>query len=477
MRASRLPPSGRAATKFRRARDALGWFRRTKTPDPDPDERGREGDDLDERSSSDATRLMTGDDRIDAQKVRILLDTIADLISTVDNRGILTSIVDKAIRMVRAERGILFLFEDDDPSRLRIMVARDASGRDLRPPIQYSTSVTKKVATGGEPTCWKVSSQEQAVDLSQSIVDMKLRAVMCVTLRVKDRRLGVIYVDSRATHREFSRADLRFFDALAGALSVAVENARLVREIVASERVKEQVKIARTIQEGLLPRNPEGVPGFEMAGWSLPAEEALGDYYDFVRLPDGRWVVAIGDVAGHGIGPALLMSSARALLHAFTQDRGFDLGELLSRMNDRFEADTGGEIFMSLFVAVIDPGARTVTYGNAGHTPPLLLRASGECFDLTRTGLALGIEAGMPYGVEGPVALGAGDAIVLTTDGILEARAGDEFFGRDRLLRSFRRHAALSARELIGAVHRDVLTFTGETPPDDDLTLAIVRVT
>lgn len=425
--------------------------------------------------ASDATQLMTGDDRIDSQKVRILLDTIADLISTVDNRGILTSIVDKAIRMVHAERGILFLFEDDDPSKLRIMVARDASGRDLRPPIQYSTTVTRKVATGGEPTCWKVSSQEQAVDLSQSIVDMKLRAVMCVTLRVKDRRLGVIYVDSRATHREFSRADLKFFDAFAGALSLAVENARLVREIVASERVKEQVKIARNIQEGLLPRNPEGVPGFEMAGWSLPAEEALGDYYDFVRMKDGRWIVAIGDVAGHGIGPALLMSSARALLHAFTQDKDFDLGELLARMNDRFEADTGGEIFMSLFVGVLDPKTRTMTYGNAGHTPPMWISPDGTCRDLTRTGLALGIEAGMPYAVEGPITMEPGASLILTTDGIVEARAGEVFFGRDRLITSVAKHASLSARDLIGAVHRDVLTFTADSPPDDDLTLVIVR--
>lgn len=419
--------------------------------------------------------MLTGDDRIDAPKVKILLETIADLISTVDNRAILTSIVDRAIRMVRAERGILFLFENDDPSKLRIMVARDSSGRDLRPPIQYSTTVTRKVATGGEPTCWKVSSQEQAVDLSQSIVDMKLRAVMCVTLRVKDERLGVIYVDSRATHREFSRADLRFFDALAGALSVAVENARLVREIVASERMKEQIKIARTIQEGLLPQNPTGIAGFEVAGWSLPAEEALGDYYDFVPLADGRWVVAIGDVAGHGIGPALLMSSARAVLRSFTQDDTFELSEILARMNARFEEDTGGEIFMSLFVAILDPRARTITYANAGHTAPALVRKDGSSQELNRTGLALGIEAGLPYEVEGPIHLAAGDTLVLTTDGILEARAGEDFFGRDRLLAVVRENSALPAKDQIGAVHRAALNFTGDAPPDDDLTLVIVK--
>ncbi|MFH0945516.1 MAG: SpoIIE family protein phosphatase, partial [Planctomycetota bacterium] len=407
----------------------MGWFGRGKDERRSGRDAGRSF--VNPLAAPDQTQVLTGDDRIDGPKVRILLDAVADLISTVNHRAVLTSIVDKSIRVVGAERGILFLFEKGDPERLSVQVARDAEGRDLREPIQYSTTVTRKVAMEGSAMCWKVSSQEQAVDLSQSIVDMKLRAVMCVTLRVKDRRLGVIYVDSRASHREFSRADLRFFDALAGALSIAVENARLIRETVASERVKEQVKVAHTIQEGLLPKNPVGIKGFELAGWAIPAEEALGDYYDFIPLDDGRWVVAIGDVAGHGIGPALLMSSARSLLRSLT-DGPFEVPEILARMNNRFEEDTGGSMFMSMFVAVFDPSQRSFVYGNAGHTSPLLVRQQGS-EDLNRTGLALGIEQGMTYEVKGPVVLMPGDTLVLTTDGILESRRGEEFFGRERL--------------------------------------------
>lgn len=449
----------------------MGWFGRGKEPKKADRTHSR-------RSPGDRTQVLTGDDRIDAPKVRILLDTIAELISTVEHADVLTKIVDNAIRVVGAERGILFLFEDGDPERLRIQVARDAGGRDLQEPIQYSTTVTHRVATTGEPTNWKVSaSQEQELDLSQSIVDMKLTSVMCTTLRVKDRRLGVIYVDSRATQREFDRADLRFFDALAGALSVTVENARLIRETLAAERVKEQVKIARTIQEGLLPRDPEGVAGFQLAGWAAPAEEALGDYYDFIRLADGRYMIAIGDVAGHGIGPALLMSSARSLLHSLT-DGTFHLDEVLKRMNHRFEQDTRGALFMSLFVAVLDPAARTLHYGNAGHTAPLLVREGAEeSVDLVRTGLALGIEADSTYMVEGPVRLLPGDVLVLTTDGVLEARRGDEFFGRDRLRRTIRNGARLPAQELIRSIHRAVLDFTRGVRPDDDLTLVVLRAT
>lgn len=448
----------------------MGWFGRGKS-----DKRERTS----ERRSSgigDPTQVLTGDDRIDAQKVRILLDTIAELISTVDHEEVLTSIVDNAIRVVKAERGILFLFQDGDPDRPRIQVARDNRGHDLQAPIQYSTTVVRDVCQTGESKTWKVSSsQSEAVDLSQSIVDMKLTSVMCTTLRVKDRRLGVIYVDSRATQREFDRADLRFFDALAGALAVAVENARLIREILATERVKEQVKIARTIQEGLLPKDPGSLDGFDIAGWSRPADEALGDYYDFIPLADGRWIVTIGDVAGHGIGPALLMSSARSMLHSLT-DGPFDLADVLDRMNKRFEADTGGAIFMSLFVALLDPVGKTFVYANAGQNAPALLEGTGsKVVELERTGVALGIDAGGGYGISGPVTFRPGDTLVLATDGILEARRGDDFYGKRRLEETVRKHRDLPSKELIAAVHRSVLDFTGGRPPDDDLTLVIVR--
>ncbi|MFG0319358.1 MAG: SpoIIE family protein phosphatase [Planctomycetota bacterium JB042] len=448
----------------------MGWF-------------GRGKNDKRERTSlrrspgiGDPTQVLTGDDRIDSQKVRILLDTIAELISTVDHKEVLTSIVDNAIGVVKAERGILFLFEDGDPEQPRIQVARDHRGVDLRSPIQYSTTVVRDVCRTGESKTWKVSSsQSEAVDLSQSIVDMKLTSVMCTTLRVKERRLGVIYVDSRATQREFDRGDLRFFDALAGALAVAVENARLIREILATERVKEQVKIARTIQEGLLPNDPASIEGFDLAGWSLPAEEALGDYYDFIPLRDGRWIVAIGDVAGHGIGPALLMSSARSMLHSLT-DGPFDLSDVLDRMNKRFEADTDGGIFMSLFVAVLDPREKSFVYANAGQNAPALLkREGGKAIELERTGVALGIDGGGGYEVKGPITFAPGEMLLLATDGILEARRGDDFFGKDRLQEAARKHGERPAKECIRAVHEAVLEYTGGEPPDDDLTLVVVR--
>lgn len=414
------------------------------------------------------------DDRLTADQVHVLVDGIAELISTVDHQRLLVSIVDKAIAAVGAERGILFLFGDGEPDKLLIQVARDRTGRDLPLPVQYSTTVTRKVATEGTPMCWKVSSHEGAVDLSRSIVDMKLRAVMCVTLRVKERRLGLIYVDSRANQREFTAADLRFFDALAGALSIGVENARLVQEAIAAERLKEQMKIARHIQEGLLPRDPKGLMSFDVAGRAIPAEEALGDYYDFVPVAERDLLVAIGDVSGHGLGPALLMSSARALLRSAVRGT-FRLDEVLGRMNDQFARDSDGAIFMSLQLIELDDRERVLRFANAGHTAPLLLRADGAVETLPGDGLALGIEEGMPYDVSEPIQMNSGDVLVLITDGILEARRGDEVFGRERLAQSVVRSRDGDAAGVIRAIHQDVIQFTGSANQDDDVTLVVVK--
>lgn len=468
----------------------LSWFKKDRIDDgsslPDPVGGGGTSgrhklgkrpapSDPDDSAGPDKTTLFSGDDRLDDKKVRILLSTMAELISPADVNELLRSIVDKAIRLVGAERGILFLFVENDPKKLKIQVARDDQGHNLRSPIPYSTTVTRQVASEGEPRSWQFSANEQPTDLSQSVVDMKLRQVMCAPLRVKEKKLGVIYVDSKATAREYTRGDLKFFDALAGALSIAVENARLIRARMEAERVKAQIRIARTIQEGLLPRSPSDIPGFDIAGWSLPADEALGDYYDFVPMEDGRLLIAIGDVAGHGIGPALLMSSARSLLRSLA-DSDFPLDRILERMNDRFHQDTRGEIFMSLFIATLDPKSRTLVFGNAGHNAPMLIRKGDpRGHDLKQTGPALGIEEGVEYALLGPIQLEPGDVLALTTDGALEARSGDEFFGRERLEASLRRHADLPARALIDAIHADVRSFAGETPPSDDLTLVVLK--
>ncbi len=421
----------------------------------------------------ETSSILTGDDRVDSLNIKLLLETMADLISDHDPVGLVRKIVDRALKAVRAERCILLLRDGGDA--LRIAVALDDRGRDLGDQFRYSKTLAQKALE--QPECLIRSiGDSDATDLSASIVDLKLRAVMCVRLSVKDDVTGVIYVDSRATERTFNSKDSRFFEALARAISIVLENARLLRAALERERLQRAIELAREVLANLLPKDPMGIPGFDIAGLSLPAESAAGDYYDFVPCPDGRVGLVIGDVTGHGIGPAMVMTGARSALRILFEDEALDEAAILSRLNARLVQDLGDGRFMSLLVGRLDVAKRVVTWANAGQNPPIVLRADGQVENLGGAGLALGIEAGIAYQCRPPLQLRTGDLLLWLTDGLVEARSPDGLeFGEARVVELLRRHRDLPARQLLAKLRAAVVAHAGREQQDDDVTLLVVR--
>lgn len=426
-------------------------------------------------TAGETSTFLTGDDRIDSRNVRLLLETMADLISDHDPAGLVRKIVDRAIRAVRAERCILLL-KDADGS-VQPAVARDERGNDLGTNFRYSTSLVAKAFEQPDCLIRSIGDSDAPSDLSASVVDLKLRAVMCTRLSFKDDVLGVIYVDSRATERQFTSKDSRFFEALARAISIVLENARLLRSALERERLQRSLEIAREVLAALLPKDPTELPGFDLAGASIPAETAAGDYYDFVQCPDGRLGLVVGDVTGHGVGPAMVMTGARSALRLLFRD-GHDEATILARLNDRLVEDLGDGRFMSMAIGRLDPKGKTLTYANAGQTPPLLLRAAGGASSLPIGKLALGIEPGVKYSASEPVTLAKGDVLVWFTDGIVEARndSGEEF-GVGRVEATLRANSGATARETIDHLRNAVAAFVGGGGFEDDLTLVVLRAT
>lgn len=398
---------------------------------------------------------------------------MAELISDPDRDQLIRKILDRAIRSVDAERGVLFL--NNESSELSAALARDNKGRDLEDDVRYSTTVVREVFEKGEGLCLRIGDSDQAADLSASVVDLKLRAVLCVRLRFRDKSLGVIYVDSRVTTREFTKRDLRFFDAMAVALSIALENHRLVQEAIERERLQRALEIAKQVLIELLPADPKGQSGFDIAGRSTPAETAAGDYYDFIKQPGGKLGLVLGDVTGHGIGPAMVMTGARSAVRTLFEG---DLAEaqILNRLNQRLAEDLADDIFMSMIVCRLDSDNRCLNYSNAGQTAPVLLRASGELEILPGSGLALGIEPEFEYTNLTPVEMHPGDLLVIFTDGILEVRnpAGDEF-GEDRLAECLQRLRTQPAAEIVSGLEGAAYDFAAGREQEDDITLIVVK--
>ncbi len=255
----------------------------------------------------------------------------------------------------------------------------------------------------------------------------------------------------------------------------------VMRDMTESQRLRDtdvEMRLASDVQKHLYPHGPPAWEGLDVAGAALPAVATCGDYFDYLRFPDGRFVLVIGDVSGHGLGPALLMSETRAYVHSLV-DAGIAPDEILGRINAQLRVDLVDGTFVTLLLVSIDPRTRRVSHASAGHPPALLLDAAGAVkARLERTGPALGFFDDPAYGsVEGPV-MEAGDVLVLMTDGVSEcSRPDGGLFDEDGVIDTVRVCAGESAATVLGTIQGAIDVLTGSRPRRDDVTLVVCRST
>lgn len=243
------------------------------------------------------------------------------------------------------------------------------------------------------------------------------------------------------------------------------------QQLLKEERLHKELEISRRIQEELVPRQAARFPFAEAAGLSIPAREVGGDFFNYFAISTGEAAVLVGDVSGKGVPAAILMANLQATLSA-----RLPLDSDLSRLADRLdhELGAGGALYLTLFIAVVD--GETLRYVNAGHATQLLVRADGDLVRLESTGRPLGLLPGGGY-EERSLPVGAGDALVLFTDGVLDAEnPAGVAFGEERLEELVRSSAGRSVADLLASVEEAVRTHRGRTEPGDDATLVALRV-
>jgi len=254
----------------------------------------------------------------------------------------------------------------------------------------------------------------------------------------------------------------------------------LILEVTDRVVMKRDLQIAKEIQAWLLPANPPPVPGLEIAFATRPANTVAGDYYDvFPRSsagsPDGKFLIAVADVAGKSVPAAMLMATFQASLKTLSTTPG-SLTELVCRMNQYACSNSqNGRRFTTAFIAEYDPVTRLLNYVNAGHNTPMLRRPSGNIERLEVGGLPLGIMDNTPY-ESGTVTLQPGDWLVVFTDGVIEAEnvAHDEY-GETRLLAMLHSNVAVPPAMLLNTIMLDLDRFVGTAPQHDDVTLMLLR--
>ena len=244
------------------------------------------------------------------------------------------------------------------------------------------------------------------------------------------------------------------------------------------ERLREEIRLARVIQQKLFPVAPLPSASFDISGASYPAEATGGDYFDYIPMRDGGLGVVIGDVSGHGFGPALLMAELRAYLRALLLTRA-DVGEIVGLLNRALADDAPEGHFATLLLARLDPTTRSLVYASAGHMPGYILSPSGAVKSIllsTGTPLAVLPDAGFPAVTVAP--LEPGELLLLLTDGIVEAHGPDEkLFGMDRVLDVVRAHQGRSARTIVDTLYGVVRDFCGAQTQLDDITVIVIKAT
>jgi len=295
-----------------------------------------------------------------------------------------------------------------------------------------------------------------------------------VPLQTNDRVIGLIYVDSPDMIREFSREDLGLLTVMANVAAIRIEHARLNEIELVERAMSKELDQAAHIQMGLLPSAPPKAEGMDIAGRTSPCRTVGGDYYDYLEFPDGRLGMLVGDVAGKGMPASLLMSSLQARVKVLFEE-GDRLAEKITRLNKATTAHTPDNRFITFFMTVADPATGELVFTNAGHNPPLLVRAKGGFELLAGGGMILGILPMAQY-EEFRINMERGDTLVLFSDGVTEAvNPSDEDFGEQRLADLVASMKGRSALEIMEAVHTEVARFTQGAPPADDITVVVAR--
>lgn len=296
-----------------------------------------------------------------------------------------------------------------------------------------------------------------------------------IPMRVQSQTKGLILLGDKLRGGDYTKADLEFLYSLGNLAIISIENARLFQETLEKQRMEEELKLAREIQQGLLPLKLPEIAGFDLAAVNVSSKQVGGDYYDVVRRSENEHVIAIGDVSGKGAPAALLMANVQAALRALAP-MNYSLSDATARLNDLTFLNTGQGRFITFFWGVLDVSTGHLRYVNAGHNPPFLLRSDGSIERLDQGGLILGIMKTVAPYIEGNVDLKHGDTLFMFTDGVSEAMNEKGIdFTEERLEKVIHHAAGLPPGEIIRHVQSEIEAHTKGTAQSDDITMFVVK--
>jgi serine phosphatase RsbU (regulator of sigma subunit) len=416
----------------------------------------------------------------------VLIELSSLLVGASDLSRMVEQALDSVLRVLGLDAGsVVLLREDadgivsDDERDLHLASARGLSTAWLESPASLSQRrVFDRLALTGEVVSIEDLLTDPRVRIHEQVRAERLRGFMCAGLVFRGRPIGVIRVYSR-TPRVFSELDKRLLRSIAQQAAAAVQQSRLIRQRERDLEMERQVRLAADVQRRMLPRALPADPRVELAARYQPSFQLGGDFYDLFEV-GGRIAIAVGDVAGKGVPAAMLMSLVRSSFRAHAE-RALGPAEVLTLVNRDLCRDSLPSEFATIWYGLLDPATGRLEYACAGHEPPMILRAGGECEQLPIGGLIAGIDLALAY-EPFHVALAPGELLLAFTDGVPDVMSFEgQRFGKRRLREVLESIAAegerASANGAIGRVLRELRQFGGLTVRQDDTTLVAVTYT
>lgn len=405
-------------------------------------------------------------------------------------------IVESATRILDAHGGALYLVDRNDALLAPAFVSKGCPALlDIPPhileqadsnPVALESFLRLSTIRRGEGLLGEVFKSGQARAFSEAELATELapgsifaHSALVAPLIYRRKILGILGLANGPMSTPFSEKDLTVFKTLAEQSAFALYNEVVYLEAGEKKRLDHDLEIAREIQSILLPSSPPTVEGYELSGVNIPAKQVSGDYYDYIRVDDRRWGVAIADVSGKGVPASLIMAMCRSVIRSEAVGR-LSAAEVLCRVNRQLYPDIKEDMFISMAYLILDTQTNTVTFARAGHDAPLWHHAADQSVEkLNPKGMALGIDSGEVFNrvcTDFSFDLAKDDCLLLYTDGATEALDDQGLeFGIPQLVQGLQTSAPQGAAGIIKRITGDVKNFAGNFPQHDDITLIAIR--
>lgn len=411
-------------------------------------------------------------------KLRMLLDITKKISRSLDLLEVLNLVMDTLDSLIPYDAAGIFVLksagntsaESEEPREFRGEAVRGYDIDELTNlHLKIGEGLLGQVALTGEP----IISPDVRKNPNYINAREETRSEMVAPIISNTEVIGVFDIESDQLNA-YSDDDLQVLMLLASQVAIIIEKVMLHEQLIEKKRLEGQLEVARQVQLELLPAKDPQLEGYDISAYNFPTEEVSGDYYDWVKIFDDQIGLVIADVSGKGVPAALLMAFLRASLRAATHI-GYSPHISMGKVNYLLWESIERNQFVTAFYGILDVTNKTLSYTNAGHNPPLMLDKDGTSRFIEHGSLPLGMFKDTRYH-EYYLTTEPGDTLVLYTDGVTEAQnpQGEEF-GRSRLADAVRRNRQLGARDLITAVQKEVLEWTGGNGATDDVTFFVIK--